>query len=919
MFERGSEWRRWDLHIHTPNTKKNDNYKGDTLEEKWENFYSAVETYVNSTDERKKVSVIGITDYLSIENYKKVISDGILSKNVLAIFPNVEMRIMPTGKKSPVNMHFIFNPDFVDQLENRFFSQLEFVEERKYHAIKTDLIELGKKMGMEDEEEAYKKGIEQFVPSYTEIIRVFKEDSELRENTLIGVANASGDGASGINKGEGGDQLSLTRFAVYKLCDFIFSSSDNDIKYFLGQGVDSVEEVKTKCGSLKPCFHGSDAHSIERLFEPDKSRYCWIKSDATFNGLKQVIYEPEVRVRIGELKPEEKAGYQVIDKVVINENDFSNEPIKFNDKLTCIIGGKSTGKSLLLQNIARAIDNKQVEEKLYISGVQTRKLNDVSVFWKDGDINNNGHFDENHKIVYIPQTYLNRLTDEGEKTSEIDRIIQDIVLLDPRSKICFEKMESDIKQYRPCLDKNIYDMLQAYSEMNSLIQERNEIGTENGIRKEIEKLKKQKEIISMETSISEEELKKFDKATREIATFNSVIRDVVEEIELVKNMPLPIEKTDIIGTFSNDTSKLILDFQDKILNQAMEKWLIKQNEIITKLLFIKRGAEGKMKEALKVKSELEHKVIENEALTKLAEQIKNEEAKLEIVLNATKKYEAKKKEYEVKLDEVSNAINDYKEIHNNYISVVNESTQTNSDGLDFSVGIQFKNDAFCSVIKESINNNSLKKIEITFDDGFNGDNFTKEILREIIDKVVKEELKLLKNRTVENVLRDILSDWYLVSYNVKLENDSINQMSPGKKALVLLKLLISMADSKCPILIDQPEDDLDNRSIFDELIPFIRKKKIERQIIIVTHNANVVLGGDAEEIIVANQEGNNSPNFRFRFEYRSGSIENSNAVYENDGTIRKGVLNEKGIQQHICDILEGGEQAFDLRKHKYSI
>lgn len=367
MFERGSEWRRWDLHIHTPNTKKNDNYKGDTLEEKWENFYSAVETYVNSTDERKKVSVIGITDYLSIENYKKVISDGILSKNVLAIFPNVEMRIMPTGKKSPVNMHFIFNPDFVDQLENRFFSQLEFVEERKYHAIKTDLIELGKKMGMEDEEEAYKKGIEQFVPSYTEIIRVFKEDSELRENTLIGVANASGDGASGINKGEGGDQLSLTRFAVYKLCDFIFSSSDNDIKYFLGQGVDSVEEVKTKCGSLKPCFHGSDAHSIERLFEPDKSRYCWIKSDATFNGLKQVIYEPEVRVRIGELKPEEKAGYQVIDKVVINENDFSNEPIKFNDKLTCIIGGKSTGKSLLLQNIARAIDNKQVEEKLYIS------------------------------------------------------------------------------------------------------------------------------------------------------------------------------------------------------------------------------------------------------------------------------------------------------------------------------------------------------------------------------------------------------------------------------------------------------------------------------------------------------------------------------------------------------------------------
>ena len=145
------------------------------------------------------------------------------------------------------------------------------------------------------------------------------------------------------------------------------------------------------------------------------------------------------------MKPEEKADYYVIDKVVIKEDGFSDEPIQFNDKLTCIIGGKSTGKSLLLQNIARAIDNKQVEEKIRISGVQSRKLNDVSVFWKDGDINNNGDFGETHKIVYIPQTYLNRLTDEGEKTSEIDRIIQDIVLLNEKSEIALKKMENDIK------------------------------------------------------------------------------------------------------------------------------------------------------------------------------------------------------------------------------------------------------------------------------------------------------------------------------------------------------------------------------------------------------------------------------------------------------------------------------------------
>ena len=81
----------------------------------------------------------------------------------------------------------------------------------------------------------------------------------------------------------------------------------------------------------------------------------------------------------------------------------------------------------------------------------------------------------------------------------------------------------------------------------------------------------------------------------------------------------------------------------------------------------------------------------------------------------------------------------------------------------------------------------------------------------------------------------------------------------------------------------------------------------------MTHNANVVLGGDAEEIIVANQDGKNTPNKKYRFEYRSGAIEEDRPIDD------KSILNSQGIQQHICDILEGGEKAFDLRKHKYQI
>ena len=174
----------------------------------------------------------------------------------------------------------------------------------------------------------------------------------------------------------------------------------------------------------------------------------------------------------------------------------------------------------------------------------------------------------------------------------------------------------------------------------------------------------------------------------------------------------------------------------------------------------------------------------------------------------------------------------------------------------------------------------------------------------------------VKGQSVENAIRQILSNWYNITYNVRFENDTIEKMSPGKKALVLLKLLIDLAESECPILIDQPEDDLDNRSVFEELIPFIRERKISRQIIVVTHNANVVLGGDAEQVIIANQDGINSPNKEKRFEYRSGSIENIETTDCKDEE-EKGILERRSIQQHICDILEGGKQAFDLRKNKY--
>ena len=157
------------------------------------------------------------------------------------------------------------------------------------------------------------------------------------------------------------------------------------------------------------------------------------------------------------------------------------------------------------------------------------------------------------------------------------------------------------------------------------------------------------------------------------------------------------------------------------------------------------------------------------------------------------------------------------------------------------------------------------------------------------------------------------TNYFQISYNILYE-DTFNQMSEGKKAFVVLMLLLDFSDKDCPILIDQPEDDLDNRAIYKELVKYLKKKKKERQIIVVTHNPNIVVGADSEQVIVANQNGTDTKNKNgTKFQYATGSLENTKETDEGIEII----LEKQGIKEHVCEILEGGNEAFKQREIKY--
>lgn len=922
-FKKGSEWRRWELHIHTPDTQKNDNFEGTSSEEKWNKYYEDINNYIgNGDDPLKNIAVMAITDYLSIDNYKKVLQDNRLTKSIKLVLPNIEMRMYPLSKQSGINIHFIFNPEIVDQLDDLFFSQLKIIYDGKnYSATKNQLCSLGKAISPEaTEEQAYKIGIGQFIPTIDAIKAVFDQNSDLRNNTIIVVSNSSNDGVSGVTKHSCYfdetskiSDLDATRRSVYQFADAIFSANINDIEYFLGKRSDSPEEVKRKCRTLKPCIHGSDAHENKKIFEPDQKRYCWIKADPSFNGLKQILYEPEERVRISQTVPDYKAEYYVIDSVKFNDKDFQDIPIQFNENLTCIIGGKSTGKSILLHNLANAIDPYQVKAKEEKSSSITKNVENVSVTWKDGKK------DEARKIVYIPQTYLNRLSDAKESATEIDKIIEEIVWIDPEVKAAHTSMLQSTKEYKSALNMSILGLIENRKEINSIREDKKEIGSQESIEAQIEKLSSRKEILSSELDLSKEDLDLYDKTVSEISTINEQILFLRKDLTFVEEIVSLVEKRELNCSFSENIQELI----DVTIIQSVEAadavWVNSKQAIVTQISTELNAKESRQDELVEIRERLKPKIQENKVISEISTNIQQENEKLKN-LRALEEKEKTLVEKENKyLEDICLSLKSFKNFHTEYAKVVNEKPDFRSSDLEFIVDVPFKKEAFLDKILKLFDNRStLLKDTISFDT-FTEAQYTKELLSDIVCKILDDKLQPKKGNTQETAIRDICADWFEIKYNVQMDHDTIDVMSPGKKALVLLKLLIDLADSKCPILIDQPEDDLDNRSVFNDLIPFIKKKKKDRQIIIVTHNANVVLGSDAEEIIVANQQGSNVPNDKYRFEYRSGSIENNTPGYSDDGTLKAGILNLQGIQQHICDILEGGERAFELRKNKYHI
>lgn len=653
----------------------------------------------------------------------------------------------------------------------------------------------------------------------------------------------------------------------------------------------------------------SDAHSFADQIElKDRLGNCktWIKADTTFEGLKQILFEPEDRVKIQTTKPDEKNIYQVIDSIALDEDDFWHGKIFLNPNLNTIVGGRSTGKSSLLKAIAAKHGNKEVEEDDFIR----QHLDGVSIRWQDGN-------DQlGREIEYFRQSYMHDIAFDSEKTNRI----VDSIIKDKDEAGLLKAYNEQLTEISKEISEGVFSIFQMQKDIVSIAKSLSEKGNKDGVTQQLNLLKSKAAELQKGSELTQEERMSFDAYLRQIQEKKKQIAEIDNDLGLLDKMK---NVTPFDPTFKDKWQFNQLSFPlnqydiDRLYNDLKVKTEIEWGNIVQH--FIEKTSKVKEQISTDIQTIIAYDVYKkgihafegNKELKDINSKIQEEEKTLETIIGLQSRLEHIRKLRNSLIQKIIDAHCSYKILAREICNTL----EITYDGLDICVGLTFHKKELQEFLESRLNQRGTERQE-----------YLKMLLNRYDDDNKSYSLDFLKNLLSENILLKngyealnvaiefLTRNWYSLDYSLTYQGDAFVNMSEGKQAFVILKLLLDFSDKKCPILIDQPEDSLDNRAIYHELVAYIKRKKKERQIILVTHNSNVVVSADAENVIVANQEGADTPNLGgMKFQYINGALEDTKQRDENSEYI----LSSQGIREHICDILEGGRIAFEKREQKY--
>ena len=861
VSNRGSEYRKWDMHIHSPYTMVNNQFglsdgKGKIFEDKF------IQKIIESN-----ISAVGLTNYFNFTEEDFRLKNK-LNNIGIATFLNLEVRLSYINKHDQLfDYHIIFDNELEDVTIKNILAQLKAnigSTDKSFNTLTNSEIENVANI------------------DFSTLMNVLNNDNDLGGRFLTGfLARGHGSATSDSDPKNMAVYENIcvkSDFLIHSSCDDPATCKDkkcahnnimNDREYWLNHSP-----------YVRPLLQSSDAHSLEEI----GTKYSWVKADLTFEGLKQIKYEPEYRICVKKDKPILEK-----DELVIDSVHYKNCNIYLSENLNAIIGGRSTGKSTLLNSIAKKLGH-ELSTKAY----SFENLDDFQIIWKDQQEDNS------RRIEYIPQEHMYTLAREREKLKDlVGSIIQS------------KDMDLELKKYEQNCNNlriEIIELLENYKEnQNSISELVKPEAEEQATKNRIENYEANIKLLMDDSKISEMEGKLFETQNRELQELKNKRAIYESDLKYLSSIP-PI--TFEIKSYDNTLSPSP-DLRIEIgqLNARLQDTFRKQQEYEIGRIKLNKEDQIRINEN-KINS------IENDSTYKRCiEATKNnsEIARLNSLikgeydnLSRIEKFKNRKNELDKENIDIKNKIISKYKVYSKYREDLLSSFKIEDDD-SLKISIEF----------------NLKDLEPEFDyisaRGRSKQDFIDKLTNsfdEVIDSIFEDDnLTFNGNRNKLNHIEHFFTtNFYDYQFEIEYQGDKFDQMSPGKKAFIVLKLILEFSDSKIPVLIDQPEHSLDNRAIYNQLTQYIKQTKLKRQIIIVTHNPNIVVAGDAENIIVANQQSDDFPNQNGeKFDYINGALENNKNNLESQF-----ILQKQSIRTHVCDILEGGEDAFINREKKYS-
>lgn len=1019
---RGSVWRQWDLHIHTPASfhwlGKKFKDCADTNERR-----GLVDQMIDALN-KAEPAVFAIVDYWTFDGWlalKQRLTENGAPTLHKKVFPGIELRLA-APMKGRLNAHVLFSDEIEDQALLDF-KQTLIIELVNRPLSDSALMELARTTGP-DKLKTHGFEMAEVAASDEKALLagaiVAEVNPDSYKSAVSKVKQGLAIGFMPFDTNDGLAEVKWHEHYAYAMGLFqsspIFETRNADLhaafaglktagntKYF-ENFQSALKEIPRLAisGSDAHCFVGVPGDNNKRGYGDFPSdKRTWIKADPTFQGLKQAILEPAKRSFIGakpdKLQAVESSKTHFIESIEVQKtgvkagigNWLDKCDVLLNPDLVAIIGNKGSGKSALADVIATLGHSRQSKHFSFLkrdrflgkSGDPARHFTGT-LTWRDESTEARTlemlPTDDKQELVrYIPQNYFEELCNEhvSGKSDSFEKELRAVIFSHTSEEMRLGALDFDqlteqqeqalrnrLGEYRKELKTlnasiaRIEDQLQPIEEKkltDQLLVKTREIEEHQKVKPaEVapppETMEPEQKQAAEALAATAQKIEGATKRTQQIQTEVTAIAkqqkalvNTKEQLRLLQRSfdqtkQLVAEDLNLAGLNWTDVANLDIktNLLDERTSALTEMQVTLQTEVGTLTDTLVTLEDEKKTHAIKLNARQQQFETYQRQLVEWTKKLNtltgtpmdpDTKVGLETRLAQIKELPAKREELQearLKLTaEVFDSLDAQRKAREDLFKPVQDLIKAN-DLIREDYRLQFQatlaasaeaiGELLFAMIKQTSGalrgqDEALLTVQKLFD---SHDLNTKDgalafakALHETIEQAAKSAgtevgiANLLKKEQSAVSVYDLIFGLEFLEprYSLLFQDTQIEQLSPGQRGALLLIFYLLVDNGKTPIILDQPEENLDNETVFRLLVPVLSEAKKKRQIIMVTHNPNLAVVCDAEQIIHASFDRASNCNI----DYVSGSLENP-------------MLNSA-----VVTVLEGTKPAFNNRSGKY--